>query len=469
MTIYDAAMKYKDDGVPLIVLAGKEYGSGSSRDWAAKGTLLLGVRAVIAESFERIHRSNLVNMGVLPLQFRAGEAAASLGLTGREQFDIVGVADGLTPGGVVTVRARAGDPTPHRSSSRPSPASTRPRNSWRSGTAASCLTCCGSSSGRMTRHCVIRHEEFGIRNSANSERCRDQEPKARELGFDACGIAPAADLPELAFFAEWLTRGYGGSMAYLARSAERRADVRRVLPSARSVIVVAVVYNTDRPYSTECEDPARAHIARYAWGDDYHEVIGSRLEALAAWMREQRRRAVRRACLRRHGPGPGARLRAARRHRLDRQEHLRDQSRARIVDLSRRDHLQPGSRAGRAVARPVRHLHAVPRGVSDAGAGRAGRARLEPLHFLPDDRASRRDRSRRSQQASARTSTAATSARRSARGTPSRRPRTIRRGSRARCGIGRRSPSSSGCRTRALRSALDGSADGAREARRHAA
>ena len=82
MTIYDAAMKYKDAGVPLIVLAGKEYGSGSSRDWAAKGTLLLGVKAVIAESFERIHRSNLVNMGVLPLQFQAGQSAASLGLTG---------------------------------------------------------------------------------------------------------------------------------------------------------------------------------------------------------------------------------------------------------------------------------------------------------------------------------------------------------------------------------------------------
>jgi aconitate hydratase len=106
MTIYDAAMKYKEIGVPLIVIAGKEYGSGSSRDWAAKGTLLLGVRAVIAESFERIHRSNLVNMGILPLQFRAGDTAASLGLTGRERFEVVGVAEGLTPGGGVTVRAR---------------------------------------------------------------------------------------------------------------------------------------------------------------------------------------------------------------------------------------------------------------------------------------------------------------------------------------------------------------------------
>jgi aconitate hydratase len=93
MPIYDAAMCYKHDGVPLIILAGKEYGTGSSRDWAAKGTLLLGVRTVIAESFERIHRSNLVGMGVLPLQFQDGENAASLGLTGSETFTITGVAD----------------------------------------------------------------------------------------------------------------------------------------------------------------------------------------------------------------------------------------------------------------------------------------------------------------------------------------------------------------------------------------
>jgi aconitate hydratase len=91
MFIYDAAMKYKAEGVPLIVIAGKEYGSGSSRDWAAKGTLLLGVRAVIAESFERIHRSNLVQMGVLPLQFHDGESAGSLGLTGEETYDLKGV------------------------------------------------------------------------------------------------------------------------------------------------------------------------------------------------------------------------------------------------------------------------------------------------------------------------------------------------------------------------------------------
>jgi epoxyqueuosine reductase len=111
--------------------------------------------------------------------------------------------------------------------------------------------------------------------------------KARELGFDLCGIAPAADLPELAFFQTWLARGYAGEMAYLNRSAEQRADVRRVLPSARSVIVTGTIYNTAVPYSTESVDPNRAHIARYAWGEDYHDVIGARLDTLVAWMREQ--------------------------------------------------------------------------------------------------------------------------------------------------------------------------------------
>jgi len=108
-TIYDAAMRYKERAVPLIIIAGKEYGSGSSRDWAAKGTVLLGVKAVLAESFERIHRSNLVNMGVLPLEFRAGENAASLKITGRERFDILGMGAALTPRGVVTVRVTCPD------------------------------------------------------------------------------------------------------------------------------------------------------------------------------------------------------------------------------------------------------------------------------------------------------------------------------------------------------------------------
>lgn len=97
MTVFDAAQKYKTDNTPLIVLAGKEYGSGSSRDWAAKGTFLLGVKAVIAESYERIHRSNLMDLGVLPLQYKEGNTAESLGLTGKESFDIIGIADNLTP------------------------------------------------------------------------------------------------------------------------------------------------------------------------------------------------------------------------------------------------------------------------------------------------------------------------------------------------------------------------------------
>jgi aconitate hydratase len=108
MFIYDASLKYQEEGVGLVILAGKEYGSGSSRDWAAKGVALLGVRAVIAESFERIHRTNLVGMGVLPLQFRPGENAAGLGLTGRETFHIEGVAAALNGGGrKATVRAVA--------------------------------------------------------------------------------------------------------------------------------------------------------------------------------------------------------------------------------------------------------------------------------------------------------------------------------------------------------------------------
>jgi len=108
-TIFDASERYRDAGTPLIVIAGREYGTGSSRDWAAKGTQLLGVKAVIAESYERIHRSNLVGMGVLPLQFADGDGAESLGLTGFEEYDLTGIAQGLAPGGTVRVRATRED------------------------------------------------------------------------------------------------------------------------------------------------------------------------------------------------------------------------------------------------------------------------------------------------------------------------------------------------------------------------
>jgi aconitate hydratase len=109
MFIYDAAMRYQKEGVPLIVIAGKEYGSGSSRDWAAKGPRLLGIRAVIAESYERIHRSNLIGMGIVPLQFQAGESLQSLGLTGFESYEITGISGGLKLKQELAAKATADD------------------------------------------------------------------------------------------------------------------------------------------------------------------------------------------------------------------------------------------------------------------------------------------------------------------------------------------------------------------------
>ena len=114
----------------------------------------------------------------------------------------------------------------------------------------------------------------------------DVKSAARDCGFDLCGIAPVASHTELRFLREWLDRGYAGEMGYMQRTAERRTDVRQVLPSARSVISLGTIYNVDRPYSTEITEPARAAISRYAWGDDYHVVIQSRLERLLAWIRE---------------------------------------------------------------------------------------------------------------------------------------------------------------------------------------
>ena len=108
--------------------------------------------------------------------------------------------------------------------------------------------------------------------------------RAREIGFDLCGIAAAEDHAQLHFLNEWLDRGYAGEMGYMARTAERRADIRAVMPSARSVIVLGTLYNSDRPYSTEISDSGEALISRYAWGDDYHRVLGVRTEALRDWM-----------------------------------------------------------------------------------------------------------------------------------------------------------------------------------------
>jgi epoxyqueuosine reductase len=109
--------------------------------------------------------------------------------------------------------------------------------------------------------------------------------RALAAGFDLCGVAPAAELPELGFFQTWLERGFAGEMQYLPRSSDRRRDVRAVLPSARSVIVLGTVYNVERPYSNESHDSSAAAIARYAWGDDYHVVIQQRMETLLEWLR----------------------------------------------------------------------------------------------------------------------------------------------------------------------------------------
>jgi epoxyqueuosine reductase len=110
--------------------------------------------------------------------------------------------------------------------------------------------------------------------------------RATELGFDLCGIAPVDSFPELSFLREWLDRGYAGDMAWMTRSADRRADVRHVLSGARSVVVTGTLYNTDRPYSDELPADV-ARISRYAWGDDYHDVLKARMDALLAWMRAE--------------------------------------------------------------------------------------------------------------------------------------------------------------------------------------
>ena len=139
-TVYEASEHYLAAGTPLVVLCGKEYGSGSSRDWAAKGTALLGVKAVIAESYERIHRSNLIGMGVLPLQFPEGQNAESLGLTGEETFDITGVTE-LNSGIHARGRSRS---LPATCRSTPWSGSTPRVRRTTTATAASCSTCCGA-------------------------------------------------------------------------------------------------------------------------------------------------------------------------------------------------------------------------------------------------------------------------------------------------------------------------------------
>jgi epoxyqueuosine reductase len=180
--------------------------------------------------------------------------------------------------------------------------------------------------------------------------------EARRLGFDLCGVAPVADYPELKFLRQWLDAGYAGEMDYLKRSADRRADVRAIIPSAQSVVVLGTIYNTDRPYSNETDDPTHAAIARYAWGDDYHVVIEQRLTTLLDWMRTN----------------GGS-------------------------DFEGRAYVDTGPVQERVYAqycRPMRHMRALPRGVPNRCAGRAARARCNAVPVVPDHRAQGIDPSR---------------------------------------------------------------------------
>ena len=287
MPIYDAAMKYKEAGVPLVVLAGKEYGSGSSRDWAAKGTLLLGVKAVIAESFERIHRSNLVNMGVLPLQFPAGAVAVDPG-----------------PDRPRVVR---GDRRGRR------PAARRPGDRAREGRcgqggrvqrARAHRHARGTRGVQARRHPALRAEAAGEEVVASRLRAGRRtsglkavatdmltsatiKARALELGFDLCGIAPAVSYPELAFFREWIDRGYAGEMGYLApvrRQTRRRprASCRRPAPSSSRRPSTTPIARTRPSAPTPVVRTSRAtRGATTTTTSSAH-----RLDALVAWMRE---------------------------------------------------------------------------------------------------------------------------------------------------------------------------------------
>ncbi len=214
---------------------------------------------------------------------------------------------------------------------------------------------------------------------------------ARRLGFDACGIAPAGDLSRARSSSPNGWRGATVARWPISSAQPTGAPMcGRVMPAARSVIVTATVYNTNRPYSTEQADPGQAR--------DRALRVGRRLSRRDRGTSGSARpmdargvaRALRRAHVCRHRSGAGACLRPTRGHRVDWQEHVRDQSGARIVDLSRRDSLQSSARFRRAVARSMRHLHALPRSVSHASHRRAGAARLDTLHLVPHDRAPRR-------------------------------------------------------------------------------
>ena len=248
-SIYDAAMRYKQERTPLVILAGREYGTGSSRDWAAKGTMLLGVRAVIAESFERIHRSNLIGMGVAPLQFQPGESAKSLGLTGRETFEITGLASGDAQGSHREGDARRG--RQGRSPSRRVSGSTRPRSASTTVTAASCSTCCGSSPAPAARaerrHGGATHALARLRASGRLRPRRDDHAARHARALCARILAAQAALAA----SRAAARAAGGARLRGSASSDRgglkAAFIRTALGGCRAQRARALDRDVRRP------------------------------------------------------------------------------------------------------------------------------------------------------------------------------------------------------------------------------
>ncbi len=230
------------------------------------------------------------------------------------------------------------------------------------------------------------HPGRGVSRAALAARAK---ALALEAGFDLAGLARADAPPDLSFFAEWVTRGFAGEMAYLSSQVAKRSDLRAAFPWARSVLCVGLQYDTPHPYSTAA--PAdRGWISRYAWGDDYHDVMKAMLDRVVERLRAEA------------GPFEARRLRGHRPHRREGlggrggprrlgEERLPPPPRARLVVLPRRDRHRSRPSRGRAPPRHVRHLHRLPRGVSDGGARRSLRSRRHALHQLPDHRGEGRD------------------------------------------------------------------------------
>ena len=386
MSIYDASVQYREAGVPLVVLAGKEYGSGSSRDWAAKGTMLLGVKAVIAESFERIHRSNLVNMGVLPLEFVAGDDRR---VARPDRAARCSISSGS---GATLDAARARSPCARRrdDGTRRGVRGARARRHAR-----------GADGVPARRHPAVRaaaaraepEARRAVRpTTAVADRAAAINGTARDVGFDLCGIARAERHPKLARLADVDRRGPRGRHDVSRRLARRAARLRARACRRRGRSSRSRVRLQHRPavLATAVDAGARGHRALRLGRRLSRRAARPAARAGARGWPTTAGPGLRGVLVRRRRAGAGARVRRAGGPRLDRQEHLPDQPAARVVDVPRRDPHQCRARARRARRRSVRHVHAVPRRVSDRRDRRAVRARCDAVPVVPDDRDARR-------------------------------------------------------------------------------